>query len=89
MSKDQIAPDWHRVVGAFSNVVPAQGKCLPTVGVRTYTCSCCGSSYVTLACVGEDGAEVSVTLPLEQAMDVVDAIANGVAAIVATSATVN
>jgi len=65
---------WDRVGGAFSHQVPASGPCTPTVGVSSYICACCGDRYVVVACVGDDGAELSVTLPVLAAVQLSDAL---------------
>jgi hypothetical protein len=80
----EAIPDWHRVTGAFANQSPARGACAATVGTLARTCSCCGNQYIVIAAIAEDGAEISVALPLKAALDVAESISTSIERLIET-----
>lgn len=73
MAEGQL--DWKRFVGILSMTAqdrrPRRGEvAVPTVGVSSYVCDCCGRKHVAIACIGDDGVEVNVTVPPEIAREV-------------------
>lgn len=74
MSSAPRALDWQRFAGAFANVSMGSPSDRAVVGVAPDICPCCDERYVVIAAVAPNGAEISVSLPPEIALDVAQRI---------------
>ena len=86
MSDELRQLDWHRFEGAFANVADRRGGDRPVIGVAPDVCPCCDERYVVIAAVDTSGAEVSVSLAPEVALDVAQRILDSYCAVKAASA---
>lgn len=76
MIDQKRALEWLRIPALFANVAPSGAPCAPTLGVAYDKCHCCDAEAVVIACIAENGAEISVSLPFEQAAELGLAIHN-------------
>lgn len=86
MSDEPRELEWARYRGAFANMGKGPGAPHATLGVAPDVCPCCEERYVVIAAVHPCGAEVSVSLSPEQALQVAHGIINAYAKVAPAAA---